>query len=424
LFWPQKLATIPALLQLAIEMQRQVQNSAIGLLISVAWLASASSAPARDIFHFINTSFENASPLYWAVETNGTILVHLLYDRERDSPNRAAGHWLFQVQAKLGADLTLVLTNFNNIWNGRPGVPITDRTHCYLSEDGRNWRVISAEKLRGSALGVPLHMNAESLYVARLEPYRISDLECFKKEIQHHRQVRIEPIGRTVEGRELEMIRVGNPKAPHRVVLRARAHPWEPGGSWVIQGMLRRLLQNDAFAKRFMETCCLYVMPMANKDGVVRGRTRFNSLGADLNRNWDRPADPVVAPENYALEAWLQKMIKNKARPHLAIDLHNDNSGNLHVAPSGPGREGYGAHMKRFEQLLRQHTWFTEGPAIDSGATFADGMLTRFGIDGMTLEMNCDWIAGLKKPPFGRDWEALGEGMLKVFDEFFDQPSR
>ena len=40
---------------------------------------------------FINTSFENASPLQWQVDSNGTVQIFLLYDYERGSPNRAAG---------------------------------------------------------------------------------------------------------------------------------------------------------------------------------------------------------------------------------------------------------------------------------------------------------------------------------------------
>ena len=32
-----------------------------------------------------------------------------------------------------------------------------------------------------------------------------------------------------------------DPDSPHHVLLRARAHPWEPGGNWVVQGLIRRL---------------------------------------------------------------------------------------------------------------------------------------------------------------------------------------
>ena len=35
---------------------------------------------------------------------------------------------------------------------------------------------------------------------------------------------------------------------------------------------------------------------------MARDRMRFNLQGVDLNRNWDEPADPQLAPESHALE--------------------------------------------------------------------------------------------------------------------------
>jgi hypothetical protein len=68
--------------------------------------------------------------------------------------------------------------------------------------------------------------------------------------IARHRLLEITPIGKTVEGRGLEIVRIGHPDAPHRVFLRARAHAWEPGGDWVVQGLVDRLLKDDDEAKR------------------------------------------------------------------------------------------------------------------------------------------------------------------------------
>jgi len=35
------------------------------------------------------------------------------------SPNRAAGHWYVQLQGKAETDLTVMLENFDNVWNGK-----------------------------------------------------------------------------------------------------------------------------------------------------------------------------------------------------------------------------------------------------------------------------------------------------------------
>ena len=106
---------------------------------------------------------------------------------------------------------------------------------------------------------------------------------------------------------------------------------------------------------------------MANKDGVARGRTRFNLQGMDLNRNWDKPADPQLCPENYALERWLEGMIRAGQAPQLALELHNDGAGKLHVSRSPvPDLNRYLERMTTHEELLRRYTWFTEGSTDDT----------------------------------------------------------
>ena len=74
-------------------------------------------------------------------------------------------------------------------------------------------------------------MPGPELYVARVEPYRLSDLDKWLKSIEAHPLVEITPIGKTVEGRGLEVIRVGNPDAPYRVFLRARRTPGSPAAT-------------------------------------------------------------------------------------------------------------------------------------------------------------------------------------------------
>src|SRR5262245_37953392 len=98
-------------------------------------------------------------------------------------------------------------------------------------------------------------------------------------------------------------------------------------------------------------------MPMANKDGVAPGGKGFNLRGKDLNRNWDKPADPQLSPENHILEKWLESMIASGRKPELALELHNDGNGKLHISrPPVPALDLHVKRMQRFEQLLRKYT--------------------------------------------------------------------
>lgn len=394
------------------------------VLPCVAWAAeSAGKVAGNSDLEFLDTGFENASPLWYEIAPDGVVLVHLLYDHERCSPNRAAGHIHFRIHARPGAKLTFEFKNMDNVWNGRLGSIAREFKAVVISQDGRDWKAAPTESLPENRIRLTVEMPGPRLYVARIEPYRVSDLDRLLASLRTSPLVEITPIGKTVEGRELEIVRLGSPQAPHRVFLRARAHPWETGGNWVVQGLLKRLLRDDADAKKFLASYCVYVMPMANKDGVVRGRTRFNLLGKDLNRDWDKPIDAKLAPENYALEQWLEGMIREGKAPQLAMEFHNDGSGLLHISrPPVPQLDEYIARMARLEQLLRKHTWFTEGctkPSFHNSGTLGDGWLERYRIDAVVEEFNCNWIPAIKDYPIGRHWEHFGEKLAEVFFEYF-----
>jgi hypothetical protein len=374
---------------------------------------------------YIDTSFENASPIWYEIGADGIIQIHLLYDHERASPNRAAGHVHFRLCARPGSKLTLEFRNLDNVWNGKPGSVARELKTVVISEDGEHWQPVPTTALPDSRVQLSVEMPGPKLYVARVEPYRISDLDRLLASIRKNRLVEITPIGRTVQGRQLEIIRVGKARAPYRVFIRARAHPWEAGGNWVVAGLIGRLLQGDREAKHFLGHYAIYVLPMANKDGVALGRTRFNLQGKDLNRDWDKPADPNLAPENYALERWLEKMIETGRAPHLALELHNDGGGLLHISrPPVPNLDRHLRRIELLEGLLRKHTWFTEGstkPSFQNSGTLGEGWLQRYGIDAVVHEFNCNWIAGLNDYPSAAHWRSYGEKLAEVFDEYFAQ---
>ncbi len=391
---------------------------------TTAFSADAAAAPAPPL-EFIDTSFENASPLWYEFAEDNTVILHLLYDQERNSPNRAAGHFHFRIQAEKGKKLTFEFKDLDNLWNGKPGSVAKEIKQVVVSQDGKTWTPVPTESPEENRVRVTIEMPGTSLFVARCEPYRVSDLNRFMSEIQTNPLVKISAIGKTVQGRDIEIIRVGHDDAPNHVFIRARAHPWEPVGNWVTEGLVRRLLKGDAEAQKFLARYNVCILPMANKDGVVRGGTRFNSLGWDLNRKWDKPADPNYAPENVALERWLEGEIKVGRRPTFARDLHNDGNGLLHISrPDTPDIEKYLARMAHFEQCLRDHTWFTVGstkPTFHNPGTLGEGWFQRFGIDAVILEFNCNYIEGLKQPALGKHWITFGEGLAKAFDAYFTQ---
>src|SRR5881394_724177 len=188
---------------------------AVALTTLAAFGAEPAQSPVAATNHpleFIDTSFENASPVWYDLAPDSTVLVHLLYDHERSSPNRAAGHIHFQLHAKPGSKLTLEFKNLDNVWNGVSGSIARELKTVVISEDGRVWKSVPLKSLQENRVQLQLEMPGPRLFVARVEPYRLSDLDQFLAGIRTNRLVQISVIGRTVQGRELEMIRVGEPQ--------------------------------------------------------------------------------------------------------------------------------------------------------------------------------------------------------------------
>ncbi|MBL9144141.1 MAG: hypothetical protein JNM99_10725, partial [Verrucomicrobiaceae bacterium] len=51
--------------------------------------------------------------------------------------------------------------------------------------------------------------------------------------------------------------------------------------------------------------------------------------------------------------------------------------------------------------------------------TLGEGWFSRFGIDAVILEFNCNYIEKLKEPAMGKHWITFGEGLAKTFEAYF-----
>ncbi len=373
---------------------------------------------------YIDNSFDNASHFNWELGTDGIVYISQQYDHERNTFNRANEHWHFKVEAKPNSDITFILRNFDNIYNGRIYFQNRDITSCVVSTDGKKWKHIPTEMLNGNRSKFTVHMETDSLFVASVEPYGVTNLNKMLKRISGNSRVKISTIGKSVQGRDIKIVQIGNENAPHRIFIRARVHPWEPGGNWAVEGIVEQLLNGSDESKKYLENFVVYILPMANIDGVANGKTRFNMHGVDLNRGLNKLADPKLAPENYVMEQWLAQQIKKGLKPDLAVDFHNDSSGSLILAADTKGREKYMKNMKIFEQLLRTKSDFKDNPLVKSGpksTTFDEGLMVQFGIEAVVLELNVHKMNSEIKDPLSGNWILFGKQLCNVFDSYFNE---
>ncbi len=121
--------------------------------------------------------------------------------------------------------------------------------------------------------------------------------------------VSLSSIGKSVQGRTLHLLKVGNPNAKHKILVQASMHAKEHLVTPVLLADVEYMLLNpqkafNADGKTFgdvLNDCCFWIVPMANPDGVTVVQTgnlpkgfncdpdewKANWNGVDLNRNFD-----------------------------------------------------------------------------------------------------------------------------------------
>lgn len=171
----------------------------------------------------------------------------------------------------------------------------------------------------GSVMTISHTPEADSVYYAYFEPYSWERHLALLDRAQLSEQVRLQDLGSTVDGRDINLLVIGDPAATKKVWVIARQHPGETMAEWFVEGMLDALLDPaDSFGRQLLKEAVFYVVPNMNPDGSVRGNLRTNAAGANLNREWNTPT-MERSPEVF--------VVKNKMREtgcDLFLDVHGD----------------------------------------------------------------------------------------------------
>ena len=132
----------------------------------------------------------------------------------------------------------------------------------------------------------------DHVYFAMWPPYSSERLLDLLAELQMSPRIRLEVLGRSVDGRDLDLVTIGTPGPDKKTCwVIARQHPSETMGGPFIEGLLRRLTDaHDPVAAALLDRAVFHVVPNMNPDGTDRGLSRANAAGANLNREWITPS--------------------------------------------------------------------------------------------------------------------------------------
>jgi murein tripeptide amidase MpaA len=187
------------------------------------------------------------------------------------------------------------------------------------SYDTENWFRVPTS-FDGQVLTVNHTPELDSVYYAYFEPYTWERHLRLLGEVAENPVARVHDIGTTVDGRDMNLVVVGEPSADKKKIwVIARQHPGETMAAWFVEGMLDALLDDaNPVARKLLQRAVFYVVPNMNPDGAFRGNLRTNAAGANLNREWMSPS-PERSPEVLC--------VKNKLHEtgvDMFFDIHGD----------------------------------------------------------------------------------------------------
>ena len=239
---------------------------------------------------------------------------NLQFAIRKDTNSNFAQWFYFQLSNVKDQDITV------NI-NGLKTSAYPDSWENYkvcASYDNQYWfrlpTTVSEDKLT-----INFTCESNSIYFAYFEPYPYQRHLDLIGDANLSLAVTHEVIGSTCEGRNIDLLALGNPNAKNIIWITARQHPGESMAEWFMEGLIYRLLDDqDSISRNLLNECKFYLVPNMNPDGAVHGNLRVNAQGANLNREWLTPT-LEKSPEVFHVR---QKMLETGCS--MFFDIHGD----------------------------------------------------------------------------------------------------
>lgn len=289
----------------------------------------------------------------------------------KDSHGDFSQWFYFRLQGARGEPCTMHFLNAGQTtypagWEGYQAVASYDREHWF--------RVPTSYD--GQVLTVTHTPERDSVYYAYFEPYSWERHLRLLARAEASPLVRLYDLGDTIEGRDMNLLVVGDPAAAKKIWVIARQHPGEPMAEWFVEGMLDALLdQDNQIARRLLATAVFYVVPNMNPDGSVRGNLRTNAAGANLNREWTAPS-MATSPEVL--------LVKNKICEvgcDLFFDIHGDEALPYVFVAGGEMLEGFSP-----QQMAEQRAFIEDFKLASPDFQIEEGYpASKYNEDVLTL---------------------------------------
>ncbi len=189
-----------------------------------------------------------------------------------------------------------------------------------VSYDNQYW-FRAPTKFNADILTFTFKPEYNTIYFAYFEPYSYSRHLALIGDASSSFNSSHEVLGQTSEGRNIDLLTIGDPNKESKIWFIARQHPGETMAEWFMEGLIHRLLdEQDPVSRKLLTQHVFYLVPNMNPDGAYNGNLRTNTTGTNLNREWLNPSQEK-SPEVLYVR---QKMCETGV--DMFFDIHGDES--------------------------------------------------------------------------------------------------
>ena len=314
---------------------------------------------------------------------------HLSIRKDRESEFAQWFH--FRVACQIGDVLELRITGLKDSAypEGWPGYRVA------VSEDRDIWNRADSDydaNADGGTLSFRWEATSDVVWFAYFAPYSMDRHYDLIANAAAQEGVRLRQLGTTLEGRPIDCLEMG--EGDKKVWLYARQHPGESMAEWWMEGALDMLTDpQDPHARLLLQKCRFYIVPNMNPDGSFLGHLRTNSIGVNLNREWDNPT------KEKSPEVLCVRNAMDESGVDFAMDVHGDEAipavffAGFEGIPSWNDAQ-YGKFIAYRDRLaIRTPDFQTElgypssKPGEANLSMSTNQVAERFGAVAMTMEM-------------------------------------
>jgi len=201
-----------------------------------------------------------------------------------------------------------------------------DGTHRYepkISYDGKHWQLYDTTKISVDTIAnvatLSLSVSSDTLWLSAQELITSSVYDNWISDFSKSEFITNEVAGRSVKGKSLNKVMIGDKDKNNYVVIIGRNHPPEVTGYFALKSFVETIAGKSETAENFRNKFTTIVFPLMNPDGVDLGHWRHNANGIDLNRDWVN----FNQPEPRAVRDEVEKLISSGKKIIFFIDFHS-----------------------------------------------------------------------------------------------------